>query len=90
MGRLSLVLVSASSILERGGFDIPVESKREQYLEAVDQICKILAMDPYSGFKGNYFGMPSRNIVSISLRNGLIPRSGLPAQTEKPLKWLQD
>jgi hypothetical protein len=85
-GRVEFGTGESSAILERGGFDIPVESKREQYLEAVEQIFEMLAMDPYPGFKGNYFSMPSQNIVPISLRNSLILRSGLPAQTEKPLK----
>ena len=62
--------------MELGGFDIPVESKREQYLEAVEQICNMLAMDPYPGFEGKYFSMPCRNIV---------PK---PAQRPHPPLWV--
>ena len=51
-GRVEFGTGDSSAILELGGFDIPVESKCEQYLEAVDQICKMLAMDTYPGFKG--------------------------------------
>ena len=62
--------------MELGGFDIPVESKREQYLKAVEQICIMLAMDPYPGFEGKYFSMPCRNIV---------PK---PAQRPHPTLWV--
>jgi|TARA_B100000315_G_scaffold136512_1_gene125799 alkanesulfonate monooxygenase SsuD/methylene tetrahydromethanopterin reductase-like flavin-dependent oxidoreductase (luciferase family) len=62
-GRVEFGTGESSAILELGGFDIPVESKREQFLEATEQICNMLAMDPYPGFKGKYFEMPCRNIV---------------------------
>ena len=68
--------VSHRLFLELDGFDIPVESKREQYLEAVEQICNMLAMDPYPGFEGKYFSMPCRNIV---------PK---PAQRPHPPLWV--
>jgi len=75
-GRVEFGTGESSAILELGGFDIPVESKREQYLEAVEQICNMLAMDPYPGFEGKYFSMPCRNIV---------PK---PAQRPLPPLWL--
>ncbi|MCH7742019.1 MAG: LLM class flavin-dependent oxidoreductase [Proteobacteria bacterium] len=62
-GRVDFGTGESSAILELGGFGIPVESKREQYLEAVEQICNMLAMEPYPGFDGKYFSMPCRNIV---------------------------
>lgn len=62
-GRVDFGTGESSAILELGGFNIPVASKREQYLEATEQICNMLAMDPYPGFKGKYFEMPCRNIV---------------------------
>ena len=62
-GRVEFGTGESSAILELGGFNIPVDSKREQYLEATGQICNMLAMDPYPGFKGKYFDMPCRNIV---------------------------
>ena len=62
-GRVDFGTGESSAILELGGFNIPVETKREQYLEATEQICNMLAMDPYPGFKGKYFEMPCRNIV---------------------------
>lgn len=62
-GRVDFGTGESSAILELAGFDIPVESKRAQFLEAVEQICNMLAMDPYPGFEGKYFAMPCRNIV---------------------------
>lgn len=62
-GRVEFGTGESSAILELGGFNIPVSSKRDQYLEATEQICNMLAMDPYPGFKGKYFDMPCRNIV---------------------------
>jgi len=62
-GRVDFGTGESSAILELGGFQIPVESKRAQYLEAVEQIANMLAMDPYPGFNGKYFDMPCRNIV---------------------------
>ena len=49
--------------MELGGFNIPVDQKRKIFLEATEQICNIMAMDPYPGFQGQYFEMPCRNLV---------------------------
>ena len=48
---------------ELGGFQIPVEEKRNQWLEAVEQTCNMMAMEPYPGYEGKYFSMPCRNVV---------------------------
>jgi len=62
-GRVEFGTGESSAELELGGFRIPVERKRKIYMEAVEQICNMLAMDPYPGYKGQYFEMPCRNIV---------------------------
>ena len=62
-GRVEFGTGESSAELELGGFRIPVAKKREIYLEAVEQICNMLAMDPYPGYQGQYFEMPCRNIV---------------------------
>ena len=62
-GRVEFGTGESSAILELGGFGIAVDSKRAQYLEATEQICNMLAMDPYPGYEGEYFSMPCRNIV---------------------------
>ncbi len=62
-GRVDFGTGESSAILELGGFGVPVEEKRKMYLEATEQICNMIAMDPYPGFEGDYFSMPCRNIV---------------------------
>ena len=62
-GRVEFGTGESAAILELAGFDIPVQSKRSQYLESTEQIANMLAMDPYPGYEGEYFSMPCRNIV---------------------------
>ncbi len=62
-GRVDFGTGESSAILELGGFGIEVAKKREAYLEATEQICNIMAMDPYPGYEGEYFSMPCRNLV---------------------------
>ena len=52
-GRVEFGTGESSAELELGGFRIPVEKKREIYLEAVEQICNMLAMDPYPATRGS-------------------------------------
>ena len=62
-GRIEFGSGESSAILELGGFNIPVEQKRDMWRESLEQIANMLAMDPYPGFEGKYFSMPCRNIV---------------------------
>jgi alkanesulfonate monooxygenase SsuD/methylene tetrahydromethanopterin reductase-like flavin-dependent oxidoreductase (luciferase family) len=62
-GRVEFGTGESSAALELGGFGIPVAEKRRIYMEATAQICNMLAMDPYPGYRGRYFDMPCRNIV---------------------------
>jgi alkanesulfonate monooxygenase SsuD/methylene tetrahydromethanopterin reductase-like flavin-dependent oxidoreductase (luciferase family) len=62
-GRVDFGTGESSAILELGAFGVEVASKRQAYLEATEQICNILAMDPYPGFEGEFFSMPCRNLV---------------------------
>ncbi|MEQ8990896.1 MAG: LLM class flavin-dependent oxidoreductase [Pseudomonadales bacterium] len=62
-GRIEFGSGESSAILELGGFNIPVEQKREMWRESLEQIANMLAMDPYPGFDGKYFSMPCRNVV---------------------------
>ena len=62
-GRVDFGTGESSAELELGGFGIPVAEKRKIFLESTEQICNMLAMDPYPGFKGQYFEMPCRNLV---------------------------
>jgi alkanesulfonate monooxygenase SsuD/methylene tetrahydromethanopterin reductase-like flavin-dependent oxidoreductase (luciferase family) len=62
-GRVDFGTGESSAILELGGFGIPVEDKRKIFMEATEQVCNMLAMDPYPGYHGKYFSMPCRNLV---------------------------
>ncbi len=62
-GRVDFGTGESSAILELGGFGVEVESKRRAYLESVEEICNMMAMDPYPGFEGEFFSMPCRNLV---------------------------
>jgi alkanesulfonate monooxygenase SsuD/methylene tetrahydromethanopterin reductase-like flavin-dependent oxidoreductase (luciferase family) len=62
-GRVEFGTGESSAWAELGGYGVPVASKRPAWQEAVEQCANILAMDPYPGFKGEYFSMPARNLV---------------------------
>ena len=62
-GRVEFGTGESSSLAELGGFCVSVETKREQWREAVEQVANMLAMDPYPGYQGEHFAMPCRNIV---------------------------
>ena len=62
-GRVEFGTGESSAELELGGFRVPVQQKRKIFLESLEQICNMLVMDPYPGYKGQYFEMPCRNIV---------------------------
>jgi alkanesulfonate monooxygenase SsuD/methylene tetrahydromethanopterin reductase-like flavin-dependent oxidoreductase (luciferase family) len=62
-GRVEWGTGESSALLELGGYRVPVEEKRNAWREAVEQCANMMAMDPYPGFEGRYFSMPTRNIV---------------------------
>lgn len=62
-GRVEWGTGESSALLELGGYKVPLEQKRDQWREAVEQCANMMAMDPYPGFEGKYFSMPCRNIV---------------------------
>ena len=62
-GRVEFGTGESSAALELGGYRVNVAEKREMWRETTEQCLNMLAMDPYPGFKGQYFEMPCRNIV---------------------------
>ena len=62
-GRVEWGTGESSALLELGGYRVPVAEKRNAWREAVEQCANMMAMDPYPGFEGQYFSMPTRNIV---------------------------
>jgi alkanesulfonate monooxygenase SsuD/methylene tetrahydromethanopterin reductase-like flavin-dependent oxidoreductase (luciferase family) len=67
-GRVEWGTGESASLAELGGFEIPVDQKRDMWLEAVEQCANMMAMSPYPGFKGKHFSMPARNIVPKPLQ----------------------
>lgn len=62
-GRVEFGTGESSALLELGGYRVPVEKKREMWRESVEQCLNMMVMNPYPGFKGQYFEMPCRNVV---------------------------
>jgi alkanesulfonate monooxygenase SsuD/methylene tetrahydromethanopterin reductase-like flavin-dependent oxidoreductase (luciferase family) len=62
-GRVEFGTGESSSLAELGGYGVPLEQKREQWQEALEQICDMMAMDPYPGYQGKHFSMPCRNVI---------------------------
>ncbi len=62
-GRVDWGSGESSSLMELGGFRVPVEEKRAMWAEAVEQTANMMVMNPYPGFEGKYFSMPCRNVV---------------------------
>jgi alkanesulfonate monooxygenase SsuD/methylene tetrahydromethanopterin reductase-like flavin-dependent oxidoreductase (luciferase family) len=62
-GRVEFGTGESASRIELEGFGIPLDQKREMWLEATEQVANMLAMDPYPGFQGKHFSMPCRNVV---------------------------
>jgi alkanesulfonate monooxygenase SsuD/methylene tetrahydromethanopterin reductase-like flavin-dependent oxidoreductase (luciferase family) len=62
-GRVEWGTGESSALLELGGYRVAVEDKRNAWREAVEQCANMMAMDPYPGFQGQFFSMPTRNVV---------------------------
>jgi alkanesulfonate monooxygenase SsuD/methylene tetrahydromethanopterin reductase-like flavin-dependent oxidoreductase (luciferase family) len=62
-GRVEFGTGESASRAELEGFGINPAQRREMWRETVEQVANMLAMDPYPGFQGKYFSMPTRNVV---------------------------
>ncbi len=62
-GRVEFGTGESASRAELEGFGINPEERRPMWREAVEQISNMLAMDPYPGYEGQYFSMPTRNVL---------------------------
>ena len=67
-GRVEFGTGESSSILELGGFRVPVADKRAAWQEALEQCLNMMVMSPYPGFEGKYLSMPCRNVVPKPLQ----------------------
>lgn len=62
-GRVEFGTGESASRAELEGFGIDPAEKRSMWREATEQVCNLLAMDPYPGYQGKHFSMPCRNLV---------------------------
>ncbi|RYE54354.1 MAG: LLM class flavin-dependent oxidoreductase, partial [Rhizobiaceae bacterium] len=62
-GRVEFGTGESASRMELEGFGVDYATKRDAWLEAVREICNMMAMAPYPGFDGQFFKMPCRNVV---------------------------
>ena len=62
-GRVDWGTGESASRIEIEAFNIDPAQKREMWLESVRETAKMMVQSPYSGCKGKYFSIPSRNIV---------------------------
>jgi alkanesulfonate monooxygenase SsuD/methylene tetrahydromethanopterin reductase-like flavin-dependent oxidoreductase (luciferase family) len=67
-GRVDFGTGESASRLELEGFGVDVVQKKAMWREATEQVCNMLAMDPYPGYQGKYFSMPARNVVPKPLQ----------------------
>ena len=62
-GRVEWGTGESSSAVELEGFGISIADKREMWREGVQQCARMMATQPYPGYKGQFFSMPCRNVV---------------------------
>ena len=67
-GRCDFGIGAGATEAELGGFLVPQEEKKQMMLEAARQTIEMMVQEPYSGYEGKYFSMPSRNVLPKPLQ----------------------
>ena len=62
-GRVEWGTGLSASRTEIEGFNVDWNTRREAWAEATEQTANMLAMEPYPGFQGKFFSMPTRNVI---------------------------
>ncbi|MFP4625960.1 MAG: LLM class flavin-dependent oxidoreductase [Natronomonas sp.] len=62
-GRVQFGTGESASKIELGGFDIDPDEKKAMWRETTEQVANMMTMEPYPGYEGEYFEMPTRNVV---------------------------
>lgn len=62
-GRVEWGTGESSSRIELEGFRVNYIEKRAMWAEGVRETAKMLCSEPYPGYQGQYFTMPSRNVI---------------------------
>ncbi len=75
-GRVEWGTGESASRMELGGFNVDPKCKREMWAECTRETAKMMSQSPYAGYNGQYFSMPTRNVI---------PK---PLQTPHPPPWV--
>jgi alkanesulfonate monooxygenase SsuD/methylene tetrahydromethanopterin reductase-like flavin-dependent oxidoreductase (luciferase family) len=67
-GRVEFGTGESASEMEMGGFGVRREDKKRMWEEATREVIKMMTQTPYEGTEGEYFQMPSRNVVPKPLQ----------------------
>ena len=67
-GRVEWGTGESASHIELGGFNVDPKCKREMWAECTRETAKMMTQSPYSGYDGQYFSMPPRNVVPKPLQ----------------------
>lgn len=67
-GRVEWGTGESGTRIELEGFGVKYVEKRPMWQEAVREAARMMTMDPYPGYQGTYFSMPSRNVVPKPLQ----------------------
>lgn len=67
-GRIEWGTGESGTAMELEGFGVDPDLKKEMWREATEQCANMLTMNPYPGYEGEYFSMPTRNIVPKPLQ----------------------
>jgi alkanesulfonate monooxygenase SsuD/methylene tetrahydromethanopterin reductase-like flavin-dependent oxidoreductase (luciferase family) len=62
-GRVEFGSGESASEMELGGFGVDRRLKKAMWEEATREIVNMLVETPYPGFSGEFFSMPSRNVI---------------------------
>lgn len=62
-GRVEFGTGESASDMELGGFRVDRGLKKAMWEESTREITKMMTQEPYQGFEGEFFSMPSRNVV---------------------------
>ena len=67
-GRVEFGSGESASDMELGGFRVERRMKKAMWEEATREIANMMVQTPYEGFEGEFFTMPTRNVVPKPLQ----------------------
>ena len=62
-GRVDWGTGESASRAELEGYGVKPAERRAMWRETVEQVANMMVMEPYPGFHGQYFSMPTRNVL---------------------------